>query len=89
MSKSIIGKSVIVHVDSDSEDAVVGEQIIVSVAKQAITPDLKIDYLVYDMREIVSVFTKTRFLDSVKHWEWFYDPTKGKVIFKLYYEENK
>jgi hypothetical protein len=50
--------------------------------------DLKIDYLVYDIREIIDTFAKVEFTDNVKHFEWFYDPMKGKVVFKFYYKEK-
>ncbi len=88
MSKSIIGKSILVQVDSDSEDTVVGEQIIVTTSKQTITPDLKINYLVYDMDQVIGTFARVEFTDNVKRYRWFYDPAKGKIVFEFYYEEK-
>lgn len=89
MNKSIVGKRTVVQVDNGHSSTVIGEQVVVHVGKEEkITPDLKVDYLVYDIKEIISTFAKVDFADNVKHFEWFYDPMKGKVIFKFFYTER-
>ena len=50
---------------------------------------MKILFQEFDVAKVMEYFVKG-FEKKVSNWDWFYDPAKGKIVFKLYViEESK
>jgi hypothetical protein len=49
---------------------------------------LEIQFKEEPIKDVISWFVKG-YKKKVQHYEWYIDPTKGTIIFKLYMDKEK